>query len=415
MSKKSDNAKPFIKGYLPVRLKLVPTDAYSCNNDGDETSFDDNSDRHTKQHLVHPVDETFFYVKEHNVGSTNGKSNNNDNKDSIEPKNATLFVANCPTAPNISTKILLQSIFGRFGEVVRVTVIPKPPSGSNHHRVSSVTETYSDHDPYYHWTTQYSMKPSYFSTGGSNSIEEVGQFAHVVFASTKEMKRTFRALQDIMMSSSDKVNTKGNKTMISSTSLLSHNLPAITFDKIELQTLADESDRQWRAKTMPVDDDDDDYTVPYGSIEHNKSNVLNIASQFRKSCQTYSDRQELLNECNAVMEAYEDAEETAERRKREMASMPDEDGFVTVSYGTTDVGDIGELEMSTHQKSATSASRRPGNKRLRTSKKKKGLGGAEPLPDFYRFQTREHRKKSIHELRTRFEDDLKRIQKMKEN
>ena len=97
-------SSPLIKGYLPVRLYLPE-------------SFEGE------------VNETFFYVKEHHNNSSSGK-------------NATLFVANAPTEPTVQTRLLLKSLFGRFGEVTRVTVIQNPrksnqehlPSGSNDHK-----------------------------------------------------------------------------------------------------------------------------------------------------------------------------------------------------------------------------------------------------------------------------------------
>jgi ribosomal RNA-processing protein 7 len=368
MSKKSETAKPFIKGYLPVRLFFGSRAATVASDGLEEQDGDVNSSP--------PVDETFFYLKEHNLGNSGGSIAGN-----LESKNATLFVTNCPIIPNIQTKLLLQSIFGRYGEVIRVTVIPKIQSiTSNHHQMSPSAGV---NDELCRWTTRYSMKPDLYPPV---KPEEEGQFAHIAFSSTKEMKRAFRALQDIMSSSSSK-------------SSASAPFPGIYLDPIELQTLKDASDRQPILGSLSMGDDS------------SKSNIQIVAECCRKSCQTYADRLELLNECNAVMEAYEDEEEAAERRKREMASVPDEDGFITVSY-TTDVGRTQALEKSAGAEGGANASNRRGTKRIRSNKKKKG--GAQPLSDFYRFQTREHRQKSVQELRSRFEDDLKRIQKLKE-
>ena len=62
-------------------------------------------------------DKTFFYVKEHQQ-----HTGQNDRD--------TLFVANCPVYPSVKTKkLLLTSIFGRFGDVRRVTVVPYPRRG----------------------------------------------------------------------------------------------------------------------------------------------------------------------------------------------------------------------------------------------------------------------------------------------
>lgn len=322
-----------------------------------------------------PVDETFFYVKEHNVGNSGGNK-----VERIESKNATLFVTNCPIVPNIRTKLLLQSIFGRYGEVLRVAVIPKIQNSSSNQNPLSLSASMSDE--LCRWTSRYSMKPDLYPP---IHPDEEGQFAHVVFSSTKEMKRAFRALQDIMSTSSSKASTSAH-------------LPGISLDSIELQTLADASDRLSQ--------------VGYSSMVNDgqpKRNIHIVAEHCRKSFQSYANRLELLKECNAVMEAYEDEEEAAERKKREMASQPDEDGFITVSY-TADVGRTQALEKSAGE--GANASNRRGAKRIRSSKKNNG--GAQPLSDFYRFQTREHRQKSVQELRSRFEDDLRRIQRLKE-
>jgi ribosomal RNA-processing protein 7 len=105
------------------------------------------------------------------------------------------------------------------------------------------------------------------------------------------------------------------------------------------------------------------------------------------------------------MQAYEDDEE-AGRRAREVAkTQPDDDGFVTVNYSEA-VGDRTELENVT-----TGASRRKGNKR---SRNKKTGTGADELEDFYRFQRKENKKRTLEDLRKQFEDDLHKVKRLKE-
>jgi ribosomal RNA-processing protein 7 len=174
----------------------------------------------------------------------------------------------------------------------------------------------------------------------------------------------------------------------------------ITLDKIELQTLADETDRQMREEMGMDEEEEEDEPSP-----KKLSGILAVAQRYRQSCDRLS-REALLEECNAVMQAYEDAEEK-DRQERDAAfGQPDEEGFVTVSYNSTRVGSKRDLDEASGDQR-----RRKAHKRSR--KKKKGIGATE-LNDFYRFQTKENRKKSLHELRQRFEEDLAKVKRMKE-
>ena len=95
----------FIKGYLPVRLRLPPVIS--------KQSSDRNEDHSRSQ-----LNETIFYVKEHYVSGTSQSTN-------------TLFIANAPVVPYVKTQLVLKSIFGRYGEITRVTVLPNPRRQSN--------------------------------------------------------------------------------------------------------------------------------------------------------------------------------------------------------------------------------------------------------------------------------------------
>ena len=371
------------------------------DDDNDEEEADEATD-HTEEDAVEPsgvpIDETFFYIKEH-TGSDSGSKDRGGER-------ATLFVANCPMIPNISTKLLLQSIFGRYGDVTRVTVISKPvnySSGSNNNRTSSFIEVPYVNEPY-RWTEKYAMVPSYYRQNQSGDLIQIsdceGKFAHVVFSSPKEMKRTIRTIHE-MMSTTD--TTSGNS--------------AVTFDPIELQTLMDESDRQWRNEIQQHSSiDDDDHDDVYQNEEKPFSAVQLVAQQYRKNCQSYLNRQDLLEECNHVMELYEDEETTAERRRKEITSQPDDDGFITVSYQSTAVStsttnDLEQQRNNRNKRQRPSSDGMVGaSKRTRNNKKKKGLQlGSLPIPDFYRFQTRQEQQNSISELRQRFEQDKIRI------
>lgn len=328
-------SSPLIKGYLPVRLTLP--------------SLDGNA-----------TDDTFFFVKEHHAVS------------SEKPGAATLFLANAPFVPGVQTRVLLRSLFGRYGRVRQVTVVENPRSVAD-------TTGGAAHSS---WTTR-AVESSFFG-----SICSEGKFAHIVFESSKDMKKAIRSLRDVMVG---KTVTKGE-------------LPGITLEKLEIQTLADETQRLRRQNLNQVEsssDTEDDDDSPQSSL----IGILAVAERYRSNRRALS-RSALLEECNAVMESFEDVEE-ADRHAREAAgNEPDDDGFVTVSYSSQAVGSKRELERG-----VASHNRRKATKRSR--KKKKGIGSSE-LPDFYRFQMKESRKKSLHELRKRFEEDLAKVKKMKE-
>jgi ribosomal RNA-processing protein 7 len=317
-----------IKGYLPVRLKLGEND------------------------------ETFFYVREHQ----GRKNNNNNNK-----QGATLFVANAPIVPGISTKILLQSIFGRYAEIARVSVVPNPRQSQQQDISSSeVCASWSDKvsDP--------SFLPPIYSEG---------KYAHVLFESSKTLKKTMNALHEVM---NDPRNKKGG----------------LTLERIEIQTLADETVNQYRRnfnKQSGLEESDNEE-------EERQSGVLAVAQRYRQSCRLLS-RAKLIEECNEVMAAYEQAEEKKRQAQEALKEQPDEDGFVTVSYSSGAVTD--ELEESM----APNSMRRKGNKR---SRKKKEATGSSELQDFYRFQRRQNKRRSLEDLRTQFEEDLKKVKRMKE-
>ena len=304
------SSAPLIKGYLPVRLSLP-------SSVGDEP------------------DDTFFFVKEH-----------------FGADKSTLFVANAPIVPGVQPRVLLKSLLGRYGQVERVTVIENPRQTA-----TPTTLSWTCKDPTF-------IKPIYSR----------GRFAHVVFASSKDMKKALRSLTEIM---SGKARQLG-----------------LALDRLEVQTLKDETQRLDRQDSNGESDDGDD---PAGS----KQGILAVAKRYRASCQALS-RSSLLEECNSVMAKFEDAEE-ADRRQREASKgQPDEDGFITVSYTSQSIGSKRELEEK---------GRKNGSKRTR---KKKKLSGASELPDFYRFQMKESRKLSLQELRKRFEQDLAKVQKMKQ-
>jgi ribosomal RNA-processing protein 7 len=294
-------------------------------------------------------DDTFFYVKEHFAG---------DKK--------TLFIANAPVVPGIQTQILLRSLLGRYGQVERVTVIENPRKDPKVAANLSLS-----------WTTK--SAPSFFSTTSCTSGE--GKFAHVVFVSPKEMKKAMKGLEHVMASRK-------------------HDFPGLTMERLEIQTLQDETQRK---QSEGVDDCDDDVHDDFMPNERKVTGMLVVAERYQKSHLALS-REVLLEECNAVMESFEDMEERDRLARQAAKNEPDEDGFVAVTYSAQKLGSKRDLEEG-----ITTTNNRRGSKRRR----KKKVGGTE-LTDFYRFQQRETRKKDLQDLRKRFEEDLVKIKRMKE-
>jgi len=373
---------PLIKGYLPVRLRFPRDNQHDSKKSGH--------------------DETFFYVKEHHASASgNGSSSSSS---------ATLFVANCPVHATVSTKLLLKSIFGRYGDVSRVTVIATPRRAStSHHNKDGGSHGEEDAaEALEQWTTRFaapSFLPPYVSISSSSSSEpssnqngsvEDGKFAHVVFRSTKEMKQTLQTLMDIMSSSG----TESENELLAA---------AVQVDPIELQTLADETERQRNEATGRLDEESMDDGEKRAASS--SSGVLAVAARYRAGCRRLLDRDALLEECNTVMESFEDAEEQ-ERHRQQTASIPDDDGFVTVTYGGSG-NSKGALEAAATESSNDRGGRRKKTSRSRNKKKNK-MGGADPATDFYRFQTKQNRKRSLQDLRQRFEEDKAKVQKMKE-
>jgi ribosomal RNA-processing protein 7 len=309
-----------IKGYLPVRLKLPPT-------------VED----------IH--DETFFFVKEHRAGASGDKKS----------KGSTLFVANAPALPSIQTKLLLKSLFGRYGKVTRVTVVNNPRSDQQF-----TASELAHSDNLLSWTTNMSS-PSFLAP-----VHSAGRFAHVLFESNKEMKKSIRSLSDVMT----QIEKDGE-------------LPGVVLDKIEMQTLADETDRLYREEHAAGDDTNDLSC----NFAEKMSGISAVVDRYRRSCQAIS-KGALMEECNRVMKDFEDAEENARLTRENASNEPDEEGFITVSH-SVQVGSKLELESGSSEQRSE-------------------------LFDFYRFQMKDNRKRTLQDLRQRFEEDLARVKRMKE-
>ena len=345
-----------IKGYLPLRI-ILP----SWKSEEKE--------------------QTFVFLKEHNEKLLTGdgsKTNQNGSR--------TLFVANIPFVWGVRTSIFLHSLFGKVGEVERVVVV-RNPRGEN---TEAMWQEYDDLE------SQLS-NPFYKELSGvilpnEEDFYDEGKFAHVIFSSAKEMKRSLKNMQK--------------------------NMEGISFGKLEVQELADQSQQAWEKMKSRIilqqkskdssdhgesdesDDDDDDAT------EKNKIRLSGIMALVERHRAQIIDRSILSAACDSIMTKFEEAESEAQSKLRQSANQPDDDGFVTVSYSAAvDTTDGFEKAES------FGVTRRKASKRSR--KKKEGMGKQE-LSDFYRFQTKESKKRNLEDLKQQFQEDLERVKKMKE-
>jgi len=371
-SKKRSCSSATLKEYLPVRIKL-PEKAV-----GTSSSKNDQKEK---------TDVTFFYVKEHQEGNSASTARRfaSDNHEK-----STLFVANAPVVPGVQTKLLLKTLFGRYGDIERVSLVEDP-----RRRAASTAAVTKEGVAWGATSNQHLMEffPTY--TGPIYGAEK---FAHVVFKTSKEMRAAMKALSSIM---SKEDGGDGDD-----------NLPGIKLLNVELQLLRDETERLYREEMAQDDSDEDEFDMESNDVpKKQKKGILVVAERYRSSLSRIS-RDKLLEECNLVMQEYEEAE-IEQRLAREAAeNEPDEDGFITVTSNSVGVeGGKNELEKSQGQSTAA-LRRKNGQKRNR---KKKDVNGASELQDFYRFQRKETRKRTLQDLRKQFEQDLERVKKMKED
>jgi Ribosomal RNA-processing protein 7 (RRP7) C-terminal domain len=313
-------------------------------------------------------DETFFYVKEHRL--TTSKTELDSTGIRRSAGGDTLFVVNAPVVPSAPSKSLLKALFGRYGSVARVTVVENP-------RGEGATQPCSRLKPseVSSWTNSFAP-PTFLPPLAS---ENQGKFAHVVFDSNSEMKRAYRAFSKVMSSP-----VSDDEELV----------PGLRIDTNELQALAPSSDVEEISQAR----------------SRKQNRVLAVAQRYQRQYRELAaSRSGLLEDCNRVVREFEQLEE-GERLAREVSSnKPDEDGFITVgpSAGVASNNQSGKRRLD---KDAAER-RKSGAKRKR--KKSKQLGASE-LRDFYRFQNKMERKRTLQDLRRSFEDDLSKIQKLKE-
>jgi len=212
-----------------------------------------------------------------------------------------------------------------------------------------------------------------------------GKFAHVVFTSGKEMKKALKMLNREIAEADD--------------------LFAIRLDEDRMEQLTMETAQLLSNENHQSDDDDESQDDEEKETEKTLTGIQAIAAQAKQKAGRHISRQKLMQMCNEAMASFETQEAEAERRAKKASEQPDEDGFITVAHGSTpSFGVTNDLEEESHH-------RRKAGKRNR---KRKAGSGADELTDFYRFQMKETRKKEVQDLKKRFEEDLAKVKKMKE-
>jgi ribosomal RNA-processing protein 7 len=282
-----------------------------------------------------------------------------------EHSDDTLFATNCPVYPNVDPEKLLYSIFGRYGDVHRIHMTGNPRRFLSSQQSEEHEQQQQDHHPKTTATSSYDKK-----------------FAHVTYKSAKELKSALSTFFEIMATASS-----------------SNEAPMITIDAVELQTLQDQSQNE---------DDEMNEEEPHEPLE----GIHAVVARYRQSL---PDRDALLAACNATMDEYEAG--VAARSKKPTV---DDDGFIAVSYTKKDNAtrdelmeqQQGGLDRSRGRTAAAGSTGRTssGKSRSRNKKQKKEVF----LKDFYRFQTKEYRKKEVQELRERFEQDLAKAKALQE-
>jgi ribosomal RNA-processing protein 7 len=104
----------------------------------------------------------------------------------------------------------------------------------------------------------------------------------------------------------------------------------------------------------------------------------------------------LQSSINAYLTQFNALETLRNRLRKTSRSVPDEEGFVTVTRG----GRVGPARLEDAEK-----------KKAELEERKRNNGVKD---DFYRFQNREKRKEAEGLLKRRFEEDRRRVEEMRE-
>jgi len=349
-----------IKSYLPIRLTLPSIPQTSS--------------------VIESID-TYFYIKKHVSNSANNSR--------------TLFLANAPFYPNVRTNLLLTCLFEKYGEVEKVLVT------SNPRKLSPAGCGENDGDV----TLQKLFEKEIENLGegrvinngiglNENDWYNQGRFAHITFSSSKEMKKALALLSGTQ-----------KKKKVQST-----DVGHVIIGKLELQELQDTSIglfEKEKAKFVTDSNGNHSVTGSRGDSKEQKSSGSKIAKLAQLHRDSIPPRAFLKDIADKIVLKYEQDEEVAQKRLLETKGKADEDGFITVSRSAA-VGDKVFMEES-----VGNTGMKRGRRRTRSTKQK-AFKGNDELKDFYRFQLKAEKKRNVEELKNRFEEDLKRVKRMKE-
>ncbi|KAL7553531.1 hypothetical protein ACHAWF_016841 [Thalassiosira exigua] len=387
MTKQGKKTSPSIKGYLPIRIALPPLSLLGKDQ---------------------PSVASFVYIKEHSE-----RSPPKSGAGAGAGGGATLFVANAPANGPVRTDLFLRALFERCGDVERVTAtndlrkIGSSNSSGEEAAEFFRTAALAGLDDCGAFLPRAQRGDGRFAhvIGSNSSGEEAaeffrnaalagfdavppraprgdGKFAHVVFASSKEMKKALKAL--------NKEISKGGDGY------------AVGLDDDKMERLKRETAELLSDESKESGDDGSD---DEGEECEELTGIRATAAQARMKAGRHISRQKLMQMCNEAMASFETEEAEAERKAKLAGEQPDEDGFVTVTHKSApSFGAANDLEEDRHH-------RRKAGKRNR---KRKGGSGADELTDFYRFQMKETRMREVQDLKKRFEEDLAKVKKMKE-
>eukprot|EP00571_Detonula_confervacea_P015007 CAMPEP_0172308946 /NCGR_PEP_ID=MMETSP1058-20130122/9390_1 /TAXON_ID=83371 /ORGANISM="Detonula confervacea, Strain CCMP 353" /LENGTH=352 /DNA_ID=CAMNT_0013021481 /DNA_START=51 /DNA_END=1109 /DNA_ORIENTATION=+ len=309
---------------------------------------------------------SFIYIKEHTQKAPPGGTASSGG-------GSTLFIANAPANGPIRTDLFLRALFEPYGDILRATVAKDPRISSSSSSGEDAVETFRE---------AALMGLDDFAASSKYKRGD-GKFAHVVFTSGKEMRKALKKLKREISEADD---------------LFAIRLDGERMDQLKMETA------QLVSSDDPKSDDDESEDHEEEEIDDSLTGIHAIAAQARQKAGRHISREKLMQMCNDAMASFESDEAEAEQRAKNAAEQPDEDGFITVSHKATSFGAANDLEEDQHH-------RRKAGKRNR---KRKAATGADELPDFYRFQLKETRKKEVQDLKTRFEEDLRKVKKMKE-
>eukprot|EP00804_Cyclotella_cryptica_P011156 CCRYP_007700-RA/>CCRYP_007700-RA protein AED:0.02 eAED:0.02 QI:536/1/1/1/0/0/2/91/228 len=216
-----------------------------------------------------------------------------------------------------------------------------------------------------------------------------GKFAHVVFSSGKERTRAWKALREDIAGSEEGI---------------------LKLDEEVMEALVEKTRILRHQSHLGHDENENDDAV-VDETTNKLMGIQAIVHQYKLKAYRHIPRQKLMELCNEAMSAYEHTEAEAERRAKQLAEQPDEDGFITVTHGssTPSFGAANDLEQQHHEV----GKRGKGSKRNRKRKADNRSGTGE-FSDFYKFQWKELKKKEMQDLKARFEKDLEKVKKMKE-